>query len=185
MSFDGEDSYHPDCVKPFRSLFNARYAYIDFGLSRRFNMSMSLGDAKATGVTGTDPFRAPELSTTSAYNPFSADIFSLGSLVLDQLHGSELSHSPVLTLLDERTPTFIALLKRMTEKDPSKRPLAEEVLTEVTSIQESAGPQILSLSTSQATQTPHNGATGTPRPVHSGLAGARNRNINIKQCICQ
>jgi hypothetical protein len=59
---------------PFASLFNAKYAYIDFGQSTRFSPDTPSDRRKVTGTVHTPETAPPELSDTEEYDPFAVDV---------------------------------------------------------------------------------------------------------------
>ena len=69
---------------PFASLFDVRYAYIDFGQSTQFFPDTPPDKRKVTGTVHTPEYAPPELSDTDEYDPFAVDV-SGQALYLDSL----------------------------------------------------------------------------------------------------
>ncbi|TDL23911.1 hypothetical protein BD410DRAFT_720197 [Rickenella mellea] len=93
-------------------LNTVKYYIVDFGLSVRFEESDMV--RLVTGVAAQDR-NVPELSTSTPYDPFMVDIFTLGNFYLETLIAS-------YSNLNFLTPLAIA----MTKRDPKERPTAVE-----------------------------------------------------------
>ncbi|EJD49019.1 kinase-like protein [Auricularia subglabra TFB-10046 SS5] len=146
MSYHGKLTEHPDGVRPLRSLFDVKYAFIDYGLSRKFDRNTGLEDARMSDASGTAHFCAPEIFKSAPYNPFRADVYSLGVLLSEELEVAERHKSQVLRLLKKHSPAFLGILERMCKKDPRKRPTAVEALEDVVMIHQKTGEDVLRLS---------------------------------------
>ena len=79
MNFLGIEQTDTREAEYLKSRFPIRYGFIDFGLSRRFgeNTTHHLVDV----YTGRF-HKAPELDLREPYNPFAADVYQSGSMLL-------------------------------------------------------------------------------------------------------
>ena len=66
--------YSPTSGDPFASLFDVRFAYIDFGQSAQFPLDTPPDMRKVTGTVHTPDYAPPELSDTDEYDPFAVDV---------------------------------------------------------------------------------------------------------------
>ncbi|VDB91733.1 unnamed protein product [Peniophora sp. CBMAI 1063] len=106
---------------------NVDYHYIDFGLSTHFDPNTTSDDRKVLNIGGRT--RAPEQSRTIPFDPFKADIYSLGRLLY-------MSIFKVYSNIDFVAP----LIKNMTAKQPDSRPTAYEALAQWRQISSAVGP---------------------------------------------
>jgi hypothetical protein len=80
----GFDTSAKPCI-PFHSTFDCRYAFVDFGSSTRFD----LDDPNHLVPAGTHPpseYASPEQLREGEYDAFAADLYNVGSLLLDEFH---------------------------------------------------------------------------------------------------
>ncbi|KAI0828026.1 kinase-like domain-containing protein [Trametes gibbosa] len=93
---------------------NVRYFYIDFGWSSRF------AEGESTMVIG-DVGRAyvPEITSPVPYDAFKVDIFALGDL-----------YSQEFEQKFNNVDFLLSLIEPMTQKEPGRRPTAQEVARE-------------------------------------------------------
>ncbi|KAF8581183.1 hypothetical protein K439DRAFT_1619251 [Ramaria rubella] len=120
--------YAPRTGQPFQSLFDARYAYIDFGQSTQFPRGTPLEMRKVKGTVRTKEFSPPELSDTEEYDPFAVDVFALGRFMQLEL-ATYKDVSPVPTTIWHSLPGLSDVLSHMTNTDPSNRPTASQALS--------------------------------------------------------
>ncbi|MHA7281837.1 serine/threonine-protein kinase [Arthrobacter sp. TMS2-4] len=112
----------------------------DFGIARMVEATM----ATAAGATiGTANYLSPEQATSDPVDERS-DIYSLGLVLLECLTGEKAFPGPVVEAAlarllrdpevpDSLGPDWVALLRRMTARDPSNRPDAHEVALQLRS----------------------------------------------------
>ena len=87
--------------QPFRSLFPARWYYIDFEFATQFDSAVPLQDRKVIGLPTSsgrgvytlvytldqyDREVAPEMRASEPYCPFAVDIYQLGHFLNDEFH---------------------------------------------------------------------------------------------------
>lgn len=72
-------------IKPDNVLFDENYnaKLSDFGFAREYDPS----DGLAKTWCGTPPFQAPEILGKEKYNPFLADVWSMGVMLMEMLNG--------------------------------------------------------------------------------------------------
>ncbi|KAI8601039.1 kinase-like domain-containing protein, partial [Dissophora ornata] len=119
---------------------------IDFGCSMVYQLPFEKKIQMARGISGSDPYIAPELFTTEQHNPRLADIWSVGIIFLCMT----LRRFPWRVPRDDQDPSFQAfanpdgsgklrllklmpresrpIMSRILEIDPSRRVLIEDVL---------------------------------------------------------
>ncbi|KAG5728903.1 hypothetical protein E4T56_gene3822 [Termitomyces sp. T112] len=94
-----------------------QYYYIDFDISRRYPPELKDVDLKEMNRTGQDR-TLPEFKMSGPYNPFKADTYQLGNVILKLLA----AYHP------EGLEPFITLGKAMTNTNPNDRPSLSEIL---------------------------------------------------------
>ncbi|KZW02859.1 kinase-like protein [Exidia glandulosa HHB12029] len=130
---------------PFRSKFPVQYAFIDFGTAVKFEEDTALTDVLYQATHHTMGFSAPEVVLGEPYNPFSADVYAVASVIINELNHSKHYHSRAEELLRENVPAFFELLGRMRAVEPRRRPSAEAALQELLHLVSVLSPDILEL----------------------------------------
>ncbi|KZV99366.1 hypothetical protein EXIGLDRAFT_831503 [Exidia glandulosa HHB12029] len=97
---------------------SARYYFIDFGLSARFDPA-AVGLRLVLGGHGRDQ-TVPELSDTVPYDPFKLDVYVLGNYFLTEYISN-------YTNLEFLRP----VLNAMTRRDPNERPTIDDALKQL------------------------------------------------------
>jgi len=107
MNFLGIEQTDTREAEYLKSRFPIRYGFIDFGLSRRFgeNTTHHVADV----YTGRF-HKAPELDLREPYNPFAADVYQSGSMLLILFYN-------ILFLI----PEFGPIINDMMRPDPNQR----------------------------------------------------------------
>ncbi|KAJ7669385.1 kinase-like domain-containing protein [Mycena polygramma] len=109
----------------FKNGPNYRVAFIDFGQSLQFSSIGPHYIPSPRTICGPPPgFRAPEIDQCTTFEPFSADVFSLGRLLMD-LDPPVMIPAAYQTLLDD-----------MTNENPSARPSAHTVYQRLQALNE-------------------------------------------------
>ncbi|KAJ4487927.1 kinase-like domain-containing protein [Lentinula aciculospora] len=106
--------------------YKGHYAYIDFELSRKFDLS----DPRVCGRRGTE--LPPECGHDTFYNPYKVDVWALGILVLR-----------ACKLAGFCVPELIEIVKPMLHEDPSQRPSMESIMSTYDHMISSLSPQRL------------------------------------------
>ncbi|KAG6899595.1 hypothetical protein C0993_008827 [Termitomyces sp. T159_Od127] len=94
-----------------------QYYYIDFDISRRYPPEAKDVDLKEMTRAGQDK-SVPEFKRPGPYNPFKADIYQLGNVILRLVN----EYNP------EGLEPFLNLGKAMSNTNPSDRPSVPEIL---------------------------------------------------------
>ncbi|EJD52308.1 hypothetical protein AURDEDRAFT_158035 [Auricularia subglabra TFB-10046 SS5] len=110
---------------PFRSLFKACYAYIDFGLSVHLSPGSDIASCTVTSeIAG---IHTPEHSSAIPHNPFYSDVYQLGAVFEDALE-----HDAKTTTLGEivgtDAPAIYELIYAMMADVPAERLSAGDAL---------------------------------------------------------
>lgn len=127
---------------PFRSLFDARYAYIDFGSSKLFPKELELSSCTTTGNIAA--FQAPEQSETIPYNPFSVDVYQLGKTFFEYFK-EDMPFTNIHDLVALHIPELLTLIEDMTSQDPLLRPTAESALQTLRAIRSNCPVHVLDI----------------------------------------
>ncbi|KAE9396077.1 kinase-like protein [Gymnopus androsaceus JB14] len=106
--------------------YKGHYAYIDFELSRRFNVS----NPRITGKRGTE--LPPECSNDAFYDPYKVDVWALAILILR-----------ACKLAGFCVPELVEIVKPMLHENPAQRPSLELVLHAYNRMVPSISPQRL------------------------------------------
>ncbi|KAJ6572544.1 kinase-like domain-containing protein [Mycena vulgaris] len=137
---------------------NIALAYIDFGCARRFPAGSDPASWMGTGHWGTMEHTAPEVprrDSRHAQQPYHlppVDIFALGSVFMralswEQLYCKTFGNPEGLPtaahqVLRELVPGYLALLDRMKDPDPVRRPTALMALKECRALRDVLDPSI-------------------------------------------
>ncbi|KAG6808707.1 hypothetical protein H0H93_016588 [Arthromyces matolae] len=100
------------------SIKSLRYYYIDFGLSRRYTTNVGVLDL---GIVGQDK-TYPERSNTVPYDPFKADLYQMGNVILKMVQEYD------------GLEYFAKIGEAMTRTNPEDRASLSEALAMVDSI---------------------------------------------------
>ncbi|EIW83434.1 hypothetical protein CONPUDRAFT_102207 [Coniophora puteana RWD-64-598 SS2] len=107
--FSGDVNYYTRTKRP------PRYYYIDFGISRRYDASVS--DPKEEVIEGGDKSVPEHQPNCPPQNPFRTDIYCVGNVIKERF------------LMETRGLEFLTpLVEDMRQSDPTKRPTADEVV---------------------------------------------------------
>jgi serine/threonine protein kinase len=84
MNMLGVEQIDSNHARTLRLNFPLRYGIIDFGQSRRFDPERDTAPYLADVYVGR-PTKAPELDLNTPYDPFAADVYQTGSMLLSLL----------------------------------------------------------------------------------------------------
>lgn len=139
-----KDRSYKDFVKHYnRTARPVKYYYIDFGISRRFNLVD--GPPRALPIQGGDK-TAPEIlkSNGQALDPFPTDIYYLGNMIKRNFL-EVTAYCSFRSYLFNATPVQVtngiefmtSLIEDMVQEDPTKRPTIDEVVRRYEAIRHS------------------------------------------------
>ncbi|KII89447.1 hypothetical protein PLICRDRAFT_53874 [Plicaturopsis crispa FD-325 SS-3] len=116
MNFLGYEQIHRDVLYlDLRGRFPVKYSLIDFGYSRRFPQDTPPSARLVSDMYAGRPHKAPELDLRKPYDPFAADVYQLGKVLISYFYN--------LTIL----PGFLKLVQDMTAEESGQRITMAEV----------------------------------------------------------
>ncbi|KAJ7473724.1 kinase-like domain-containing protein [Mycena galericulata] len=137
---------------------NIALAYIDFGCARRFPAGSDQRTWVGTGHWGTMNHAAPEIPRADSRDPQKpyqlppVDVYALGSVLKralswEQIYCNTFGNPDGLPtaahqVLRKFVPGYLALLDRMTDPDPARRPSASRALQQACALRDAIAPAI-------------------------------------------